>query len=222
MLSRATPMKFPLAATRKAAWGGKGGTRAWRSISKASRLCSICRHPKSGGKRFLQSLRAAPPWEQQGQSQEAYDILAPVSHWVIEGCDTDDLQNAKTLLEALACVRWRRGTSPENVAHILGVCAGVCPRPFALPPHAEGALRRKGAEKTRKKPHTPQPTSPGKGLRERCPPLDAAGRPRVLPWPCNTCLWHYPTVVALGFPDALRFKYQAPWYHKASRTREYP
>ena len=96
--------EIPLAATRKAAWGGKGGTRAWRSISKASRLCSICRHPKSGGKRFLQSLRAAPPWEQQGQSQEAYDILAPVSHWVIEGCDTDDLQNAKTLLEALACV----------------------------------------------------------------------------------------------------------------------
>ena len=63
--------------------GGKGGTRAWRSISKASRLCSIYRHPKSCGRRLLQSLRAAHLWQQQGQGEETSDILAPVYHWLV-------------------------------------------------------------------------------------------------------------------------------------------
>src|SRR4029450_13645753 len=45
-MPRATPMKFPLAVARKVAWGEKGGTRAWKNISKASRLYFICRHPK--------------------------------------------------------------------------------------------------------------------------------------------------------------------------------
>jgi predicted ATPase len=51
-------------------------------------------------------LRAATSlsrlWQQQGKRQEAYDLLAPIYRWFTEGFDTADLQEAKTLLEALA------------------------------------------------------------------------------------------------------------------------
>ena len=50
-------------------------------------------------------LRAATSlarlWQQQGQRQEAYDLLAPIYGWFTEGFDTADLQEAKTLLEEL-------------------------------------------------------------------------------------------------------------------------
>jgi len=52
-------------------------------------------------------LRAATSlvrlWQQQGKKQEARDLLAPVYHWFTEGFDTPDLQDAKALLDALAC-----------------------------------------------------------------------------------------------------------------------
>ena len=51
-------------------------------------------------------LRAATSlarlWQQQGQRQEAHDLLAPVYGWFTEGFDTVDLQEAQALLDALA------------------------------------------------------------------------------------------------------------------------
>jgi DNA-binding winged helix-turn-helix (wHTH) protein/predicted ATPase len=51
-------------------------------------------------------LRAATSlsrlWRQQGKCQEAHDLLAPVYRWFGEGFDTADLQQARTLLAALA------------------------------------------------------------------------------------------------------------------------
>jgi predicted ATPase len=51
-------------------------------------------------------LRAATSlarlWQQQGKRAEAHDLLAPVYNWFTEGFDTADLQEAKTLLDALA------------------------------------------------------------------------------------------------------------------------
>lgn len=41
-------------------------------------------------------------WQQQGMSQEAYDLLAPVYEWFTEGFDTADLQTAKVLLAKLS------------------------------------------------------------------------------------------------------------------------
>jgi predicted ATPase len=41
-------------------------------------------------------------WQQQGKQTEARALLAPIYGWFIEGFDTTDLQEAKTLLEALA------------------------------------------------------------------------------------------------------------------------
>jgi predicted ATPase/class 3 adenylate cyclase len=40
-------------------------------------------------------------WQQQGKRQEAYDLLAPIYGWFMEGFDTADLQDAKVLLEEL-------------------------------------------------------------------------------------------------------------------------
>jgi predicted ATPase len=50
-------------------------------------------------------LRAATSlaqlWQQQGKRAEARELLAPIYGWFTEGFDTADLQEAKTLLEAL-------------------------------------------------------------------------------------------------------------------------
>ena len=51
-------------------------------------------------------LRAATSlarlWQQQGKKEEARDLLAPVYNWFTEGFDTQDLKDAKALLEQLA------------------------------------------------------------------------------------------------------------------------
>ncbi len=51
-------------------------------------------------------LRAATSlarlWQSQDKRQEAYDLLAPVHGWFTEGFDTEDLQEAKALLDELS------------------------------------------------------------------------------------------------------------------------
>jgi predicted ATPase len=51
-------------------------------------------------------LRAATSlarlWQQQGKSQEAHALLAPVYGWFTKGFDTADLQDAEALLEECA------------------------------------------------------------------------------------------------------------------------
>jgi hypothetical protein len=42
-------------------------------------------------------------WQKQDKRTEAYQLLAPVYGWFTEGYDTADLQEAKVLLDALAC-----------------------------------------------------------------------------------------------------------------------
>jgi predicted ATPase len=41
-------------------------------------------------------------WQQQGRQKEARELLAPVYDWFTEGFDTQDLKDAKQLLEQLA------------------------------------------------------------------------------------------------------------------------
>ena len=41
-------------------------------------------------------------WRDQGKRDEARELLAPVYGWFIEGLDTRDLKEAKTLLDELA------------------------------------------------------------------------------------------------------------------------
>jgi predicted ATPase len=51
-------------------------------------------------------LRAATSiarlWRDQGRSDEARELLAPVYEWFTEGFDTSDLKQAKALLAELA------------------------------------------------------------------------------------------------------------------------
>ena len=51
-------------------------------------------------------LRAAASlarlWQRQGKRDEASDLLQPVYDWFTEGFDTQDLKDAKALLEELA------------------------------------------------------------------------------------------------------------------------
>ena len=41
-------------------------------------------------------------WQRQGKWDDARKLLAPIYGWFTEGFDTDDLQEAKALLKALA------------------------------------------------------------------------------------------------------------------------
>jgi predicted ATPase len=41
-------------------------------------------------------------WRDQGNRQEARELLAPVYGWFTEGFDTQDLKEAKALLDGLA------------------------------------------------------------------------------------------------------------------------
>jgi predicted ATPase len=41
-------------------------------------------------------------WQRQGKRTEAYDLLTPIYGWFTEGFDAADLQEARTLLKALA------------------------------------------------------------------------------------------------------------------------
>ena len=44
---------------------------------------------------------ARPGWGDQGKSQQAIDLLAPVYGWFTEGFDTPDLKDAKAVLDEL-------------------------------------------------------------------------------------------------------------------------
>ena len=58
-----------------------------------------CQQAKSWQLRAAISLGRL--WEQQGKRHDARELLAPIYSWFTEGLDTADLQDAKTLLEAV-------------------------------------------------------------------------------------------------------------------------
>ena len=75
-------------------------TAKWSTFSsKHSRL------PDRKSSRSLE-LRAATSlgrlWAEQHERRKAYDLLAPVYGWFTEGFDTQDLIEAKALLDELA------------------------------------------------------------------------------------------------------------------------
>ena len=47
------------------------------------------------------ATRLARLWQRQGKQPEARTLLAPVYDWFSEGFDTEDLKDAKALLEEL-------------------------------------------------------------------------------------------------------------------------
>jgi TOMM system kinase/cyclase fusion protein len=62
---------------------------------------AIARRQQAKSLELRAAMSLSRLWRQQGRRDEAREILAPVYHWFTEGFDTADLQEAKTLLEAL-------------------------------------------------------------------------------------------------------------------------
>jgi predicted ATPase len=62
----------------------------------------IARHQEAKALELRAAMSLSRLWQRQGQRAEAYELLAPIYGWFTEGFDTADLQEAKTLLEALA------------------------------------------------------------------------------------------------------------------------
>jgi predicted ATPase len=63
---------------------------------------SIARHQRAKSLELRAATSLARLWQSQDKHQDAYDLLAPVYGWFIEGFETLDLQEAKALLDALA------------------------------------------------------------------------------------------------------------------------
>jgi predicted ATPase len=63
---------------------------------------SIARRQQAKSWELRAAMSLARLWQQQGERQEAHDLLAPIYGWFTEGFDTADLQEAKTLLAELS------------------------------------------------------------------------------------------------------------------------
>ena len=73
--------------------------RAERSFQEA---LDIARGNESRSLELRAATSLAGLWRGQGRRAEALDLLAPVYHWFTEGFDTQDLKDAKALLDELA------------------------------------------------------------------------------------------------------------------------
>jgi predicted ATPase len=63
---------------------------------------TIARRQQAKSWELRAAMSLARLWQCQGKRAEAYALLAPVYGWFTEGFDTADLQEAQTLLSALA------------------------------------------------------------------------------------------------------------------------
>ena len=80
------------------------GTRADATKAEAyfERALSVARAQQAKSWELRAAMSLARLWRDQGKSQQARDLLAPVYGWFTEGFDTRDLKEAKALLEELA------------------------------------------------------------------------------------------------------------------------
>jgi class 3 adenylate cyclase/predicted ATPase len=67
-----------------------------------SRALAVAREQRTKSWELRAALGIARLWRDQGKSQQAHELLAPVYGWFTEGLNTLDLKNAKALLDQLA------------------------------------------------------------------------------------------------------------------------
>ena len=67
------------------------------------RALSVARQQQAKSWELRTAISLARLWRDQGNVQQARELLAPVYGWFTEGFDTRDLKDAKALLEGLAC-----------------------------------------------------------------------------------------------------------------------
>jgi predicted ATPase len=77
-----------------------------RDMAKAEacfdRALAVARAQQAKSWELRGATSVARLWRDQGKSQDARDLLAPVYGWFTEGFDTLDLKQAKALLDELA------------------------------------------------------------------------------------------------------------------------
>jgi predicted ATPase len=66
------------------------------------RALAVARQQQAKSWELRASMSLARLWHDQGKTQQARELLAPVYGWFTEGFDTHDLSEAKALLEELA------------------------------------------------------------------------------------------------------------------------
>ena len=63
---------------------------------------NVAQHQSAKTWELRAAMSLACLWRDQGKSQQARELLAPVYAWFTEGFDTRDLKEAKALLEKLS------------------------------------------------------------------------------------------------------------------------
>jgi predicted ATPase len=66
------------------------------------RALEVARKQRAKSWELRAAMSMARLWRDQGKTQQARELLAPVYGWFTEGFDTLDLKEAKALLEELA------------------------------------------------------------------------------------------------------------------------
>jgi predicted ATPase len=66
------------------------------------RALSVARSQQAKSWELRAAMSMARLWRDQGEREEARELIAPVYGWFTEGFDTRDLKEAKGLLEKLA------------------------------------------------------------------------------------------------------------------------
>jgi hypothetical protein len=64
---------------------------------------AIARQQQAKSWKLRAAVSLARLWRDQGKTQQARELLAPVYEWFTEGFDTRDLKEAKALLDVLEC-----------------------------------------------------------------------------------------------------------------------
>jgi predicted ATPase len=80
----------------------QAGTPQAEAEAWLQRALDVARRQEAKSLELRAAMSLARLWQQQGKRAEARALLAPIYGWFTEGFDTADLQEAKTLLEALA------------------------------------------------------------------------------------------------------------------------
>jgi predicted ATPase/class 3 adenylate cyclase len=80
----------------------EGTQHAWRAAEeRLDQALAIARRQQAKSLELRAAMSLSRLWQQQGKRVAACELLAPIYCWFTEGFDTADLQEAKTLLEAL-------------------------------------------------------------------------------------------------------------------------
>jgi predicted ATPase len=75
---------------------------AAKAEASFDRALAVARKQHAKSWELRAAMSVARLWRDQGKTQQARELLAPVYNWFTEGFDTRDLKEAKALLTELA------------------------------------------------------------------------------------------------------------------------